>query len=194
MSGVEHKWWCRWWCCEAPGYHSANRSAHNRGEKIVNDAPLFLNRSTISTILKNKIMERVKSSVPMQCMIISKRRHSDAGRSVTVSGVAEPNAGTRGADQWRLYGTGNPEKGGRRGSTEVFRQSWWQMDLICLKNLSLFELQDPNVWWYTKVSATVLDAVHCYCLICEVTTQTSGTVLDAVHSSVKQRRSLPKHP
>lgn len=65
----------------------------------MNDAPLFLNRSTISTILKNKIMERVKSSVPMQCMIISKRRHSDAGRSVTVSGVAEPNAGTRGADQ-----------------------------------------------------------------------------------------------
>ncbi|KAK3876081.1 hypothetical protein Pcinc_019093 [Petrolisthes cinctipes] len=47
------------------------------GEKMANVARKFnMNRSTIGTILKNKakIVEHVKSSVPMQSTIISKKR------------------------------------------------------------------------------------------------------------------------
>ncbi|ROT86069.1 putative tigger transposable element-derived protein 1-like isoform X9 [Penaeus vannamei] len=48
-----------------------------RGEKMADVARSYqMNRSTIGTILKNKdkIMEHVKSSVPMQSTIISKKR------------------------------------------------------------------------------------------------------------------------
>ncbi|TEA10312.1 hypothetical protein DBR06_SOUSAS3710099, partial [Sousa chinensis] len=47
------------------------------GEKIINVTHSYnMNRSTISTILKNKdkILEHVKSAVPMMSMIISKKR------------------------------------------------------------------------------------------------------------------------
>ena len=48
-----------------------------RGEKAVNVTHSYnMNHSTISTILKNKdkIMEYVKSAVPMMSMIIAKKR------------------------------------------------------------------------------------------------------------------------
>ena len=50
---------------------------HDGGEKMVNVARTFMmNRSTVGTIYKSKdrIMEHVKSAVPMQSTIISKKR------------------------------------------------------------------------------------------------------------------------
>ena len=58
-----------------------------RGEKMVDVAHSYnMNHSTIGTILKNedKIMEHVKSAVPMMSTIISKKRGKEMEKLLSV--------------------------------------------------------------------------------------------------------------
>ena len=66
--------------------------------------------------------------------------------------------------------SGNKHKSSDVGGTAEERKSFMMQEVVrafslCEEVLLVFEAEDPNVEPYTKVEATIQNAIQCYCVI-----------------------------